>query len=233
MTPDHRGIAEDQSLPGGIGKPHQDKALGSPLFQPAAGILEVLSVIDTGENNGCSVDVNLPAQPLENPERDLGGGIMHVSFSFSRINREYGEGDLREAVINQKIGDRHLIESFSTGIADMERNLHPGEQLDQIRELRVTARVAAAADGDPVEVIGHHLEACKGILPDFPQRLPSPVIFPDTPAAVIAADLVGRAVAAPEGTGLLHVLEITVFTKPPAVDSGPSPDVNGQLRHEC
>jgi len=39
-------------------------------------------------------------------------------------------------------------------------------------------------------------------------------------------------VAAPEGTGLLHVFEVAVLAESPAVDTRPSSDVNGEMGHE-
>jgi hypothetical protein len=113
----------------------------------------------------------------------------------------------------------------------MERNLHTGEKLNEVCEFRVAAWIPSSTDSDSVKIGSHPLEVSQRFLPNLAKRLPAPVIFPNTPAAVITAYLVGRAMDTPEGPGLLHMLKITIFTEPPAVDTGPSPDINGQLYH--
>jgi len=114
----------------------------------------------------------------------------------------------------------------------MERDLHPGKELDEIGKLGITAGISTPGDGDAIDIIGHDLQGSQGVLTDAAEGFPSAVVFPDAPAAVIAAHLVGGAVAAPEGGGLFHVLEIAVFAKTAAVDARPSSDINGEMGHD-
>lgn len=134
-------------------------------------------------------------------------------------------------MVDEEIGNSHFVKTLPASITDMEWDLHAGEELNEVGEIRVAAGIPAAADRYSVDIGSHSLEVSQCLLPDLAKSFPAPVVFPDTAAAVVATYLVGGAMDTSEGPGLLHMLKITIFTKPPAVDTGPSPDINGQLRH--
>ena len=113
----------------------------------------------------------------------------------------------------------------------MERCFRRAEQFDEIGKLRVAAGIAAAADGDAVEIPGFCLEGGKGFLCDGPQILETRILLPDTFGTIVAACFERQAVAAAECPGRFHVLKVTVLAETPAVYACPSPDIHGQLSH--
>ena len=113
----------------------------------------------------------------------------------------------------------------------MERGFCCAEQFDEIGKLRVAAGVAAAADGDAVEVTGFCLEGGEGLLCDGPQILEACIFLPDALGAVVAAFLEGQAVPAAECPGGFYAFEVAVLAEPPAVHPCPSSDIHRELSH--
>jgi len=67
-------------------------------------------------------------------------------------------------VIDEEIGNIGIVESLPTRIADMDRGFHTREELDEVNELRIAARVTATADSDFLDLAGHHLEASEDVI---------------------------------------------------------------------
>ena len=89
------------------------------------------------------------------------------------------------------------------------------QQLDEIRKLRVATGVAAAADGDPVEVTGLGLESSEGFLCDGPEVLEPGIFLPDSLGAVVTAFLEWQAVPAAECPGGLYAFEVAGTRRTP------------------
>ena len=98
-------------------------------------------------------------------------------------------------MVDQKIRNTGIIKPLPTGIPDMERCLHAREELDQVDELRITARVTAATDADPGDIIGHHLQLREGVICHGPEILKPAIVFLHASRAVITANGIGRAVS--------------------------------------
>jgi hypothetical protein len=113
----------------------------------------------------------------------------------------------------------------------MERDLHAREELDQVSKFRVAAGVTPPADGNSVDLTGHHLEGGERLVRNLSETFPPLVIFAHAPAAVIAPYTIRRAVATPEGMGIFDMPEVTVLAESPAVDPRLSANINGELRH--
>jgi len=109
----------------------------------------------------------------------------------------------------------------------VERHLHAPQEFDEVMELGVATRVAAAADCDTVEVLVHHLEVCERLVGDRPEVFEPLVALTHATGAVVTAFLEGETVPAAESGRTLDVFEVTV----PAVKAGPAPEIDGEVRH--
>ncbi|SAI88667.1 hypothetical protein MBBA_1816 [Methanoculleus bourgensis] len=228
---DERCVAEDEPLVGPVSKPHQDQSFCAPLLEPRTGLLKGLAVIDARDDDRGGIDVDCAAEPVEDRKRGFRCRVVHPAPPQIGVGGEDGVGDLGETVLDEKISYVRVVEPFPAGVADMDRRFHTGEQFDQVAELRVAARVPAAADGDPVDVVGHHLEVAEYLVGNGPEVLEPRVLLPDAPGAVVTAFLEGEAVFATERGRPLDVFEVAVRTESPAVEAGPAPEIDGEMRH--
>jgi len=132
---------------------------------------------------------------------------VHVPPAELRTDRKDGERDFGEARLDKEVCDVRVVKALATRVPDVERGLHAREELDQVPEMGVAARVSAAADCDAAHLVGDVLEPCQHILPDLAKAPEPAVILADAPAAVIAPLPVRRAVPAAEGAVSLTCLK--------------------------
>ena len=156
---------------------------------------------------------------------------MHPPLPQGRIYGKDGKRALGKAVFNQEVGDLFVVPALTAGVPDMKRRSGCTKQLDEIRKLRVAAGIAAAADGDPVEVTGLGLEGGEGFLCDDPQVLEAGIFLTDSLGAVVASFLEWHAGPGAERFGGLHAFEVAVPAEPPGVYACPSSYIHRQVSH--